>query len=97
MAKRNEKGQFVKGESGNPLGRPSIPQELKDYARTAPDKLIEIVEKGDTPPRLKADILRWMVEMSYGKAPQAVDMNAEVKNNGSVTVKFEGEIAEWAK
>lgn len=88
MAKRNEKGQFVKGESGNPLGRPSIPQELKDYARTAPDKLIEIVEQADTPPRLKADILRWMVEMSYGKAPQQINMDGKVEMK---PVVFEGE------
>lgn len=88
MAKRNEKGQFVKGESGNPLGRPSIPQELKDYARTAPDKLIEIVEQKDTPPRLKADILRWMVEMSYGKAPQQINMDGKVDVK---PVVFEGE------
>lgn len=97
MAERNEKGQFVKGTSGNPLGRPGIPTKLKEYAKKAPDKLIEIVEQENTPPRLKADILRWMAEMVYGKAPQAVDMNAEVKGKNVTVVKFEGEISEWAK
>lgn len=30
MAKRNNKGQFLPGESPNPAGGPKIPQELKE-------------------------------------------------------------------
>lgn len=88
MAERNEKGQFVKGTSGNPLGRPGIPTKLKEYAKKAPDKLIEIVEQEDTPPRLKADILRWMAEMVYGKAPQQINMDGKMEMK---PVVFEGE------
>lgn len=88
MAERNEKGQFVKGTSGNPLGRPGIPTKLKEYAKKAPDKLIEIVEQENTPPRLKADILRWMAEMVYGKAPQQINMDGKMEMK---PVVFEGE------
>lgn len=88
MAERNEKGQFVKGTSGNPLGRPGIPTKLKEYAKKAPDKLIAIVEQEDTPPRLKADILRWMAEMVYGKAPQQINMDGKMEMK---PVVFEGE------
>ena len=95
-AKRNAKGQFEKGTSGNPNGRPGIPSVLKEYARTSPERLKKIAQDENTPLKLKVDIEKWMFEIVYGKAPQQVDMNAEVKGN-AVTVKFEGELKEWAK
>ena len=96
-AKRNKAGQFVKGQSGNPKGRPSLPPELKEYAKQAPDRLRAIADKEDTPVKVKADIEKWFAEMYYGKSTQQVDLSGEVNNTGTTTIKFEGKLKEWAK
>ena len=75
---RDKAGRFVKGQSGNPNGRPKKPPELEMYAKDAPAKLRAIADDPDTPLKLKADIEKFFYEAVYGKAPQAIDMNAEV-------------------
>lgn len=96
-AGRDKAGRFVKGQSGNPRGRAPLPPEFKDYAKEAPARLREIADDPTTPVKIRADIERWFAEMWYGKAPQAVDVDGKVENTGTTVVKFEGEIAEWAK
>lgn len=88
MAERNEKGQFVKGTSGNPLGRPGIPSELREYAKTSPDRLIAIATHENTPLKLKVEIEKWMFEIVYGKAPQQINMDGKMEMK---PVVFEGE------
>ena len=75
---RNGKGQFVKGQSGNPKGRPALPPELKEYAKQAPDRLRAIADKEDTPIKVKADIEKWFAEMYYGKSAQQVTVDGEM-------------------
>lgn len=96
-AGRDKAGRFVKGQSGNPRGRAPLPPEFKDYAKEAPARLREIADDPLTPVKIRTDIERWFAEMWYGKAPQAVDVDGKVENTGTTVVKFEGEIAEWAK
>lgn len=93
---RDEKGRFVKGNNANPRGRAKLPENFKNYASQAPDKLRAIADDPDTPVKIRADIEKWFAEMWYGKAPQAVDL--EGKMEGTVqTVKFEGALAEWSE
>lgn len=94
---RDNQGRFIKGQSGNPKGRPSLPPEIKEYARQAPDRLRAIADDPSTPARLKAEIEKWFAEMYYGKSPQQVTMDGELNSTGTTIVKFEGELAEWAK
>lgn len=94
---RTETGRFKKGVSGNPGGRPKKPVELELYAKDAPKKLRAIADDPDTPVKIKADIEKFFFEAVYGKAPQAVDLNGELKNNGTQTIKFEGALEEWSK
>lgn len=93
---RDEKGRFVKGVSGNPKGRPSLPPEFSQYARDSAKRLRQIADDPSTPTKVKADIERWFAEMYFGKAPQALDVDGTIDNKGTVAVKFEGELEEWS-
>ena len=96
-ALRDSNGRFIKGESGNPGGRPKLPDEFKKYAEKAPAELWEIAIDPDANKTLRASILEWFSEMYYGKAVQQVGIDAEAKVAGVTPVKFEGVLDEWAK
>ena len=96
-AKRDSKGRFVKGQSGNPRGRAPLPPEFKSYAEQAPDELWEIANAEDTPAKVRTEILKWFAEMWYGKAPQALDLDGKVETGGTQVVKFEGVLEEWSQ
>ena len=72
-------------------------KDLKEYAKQAPDRLRAIADDENTPVKVKADIERWFAEMYYGKSAQQVTLDGEVNNTGTTVVKFEGELAKWAK
>lgn len=96
-ANRDKQGRFVKGQSGNPKGRPSLHPDIKKYAEDSPKRLREIADDDSTPVRLKAEIEKWFAEMYYGKSAQQVTLDGEVGTTGTTVVKFEGELGEWAK
>lgn len=94
---RDKQGRFVKGQSGNPNGRPSLHPDIKKYAEGSPKRLRAIADDPNTPVRLKAEIEKWFAEMYYGKSAQQVTLDGEVNSTGTTVIKFEGEIEEWAK
>ena len=96
-ANRDKTGRFVKGQSGNPSGRPKKPVELELYAKEAPAKLRAIADDPDTPVRIRADIEKFFFEAVYGKAPQAIDLEGKVENTGTQVIKFEGALEEWSE
>jgi hypothetical protein len=75
---RTKTGQFKKGKSGNPGGRPALPIQIKEYAKEAPDRLRAIADDPATPIKVKADIEKWFAEMYYGKSPQQVTVDGEM-------------------
>ena len=77
-ANRDKLGRFVKGQSGNPNGRPPLHPDIKKYAEGSPRKLRAIADDPDTPVRLKAEIEKWFAEMCYGKAAQQVTLDGEM-------------------
>lgn len=90
---RDKSGRFVKGNNANPRGRAPLPPEFKEFAKQAPMRLRQIADDKKTPVKVKADIEKWFVEMYHGKAPQALDLEGEIKQ---VPVVFSGdnEVAE---
>lgn len=94
---RDKAGRFKKGQSGNPGGRPKKPVELEEYAKNAPKKLRAIADDPETPVKIKADIEKFFFEAVYGKAPQALDIDGRMENNGTQTIKFEGVLEEWSE
>ena len=100
MAERGNRdgaGRFVKGQSGNPNGRPKKPEAIEKYAKEAPEKLYALANDPDTPKKLQKEIWQFFYEAQYGKAKQAVDVEGNIENTGTTVVKFEGELAEWAQ
>ena len=96
-SQRDSKGRFIKGESGNPGGRPKISEDFKNYAEKSPAELWKIVQDEETSKVLKANILMWFSEMYYGKARQQMDVDAQQTLTGTTAVKFEGVLDEWAQ
>ena len=96
-ANGDKQGRFTKGTSGNPNGRPSLPKEIKEYGKDAPGRLRAIADDPSTPVRLKAEIEKWFAEMTYGKASQQVNVDADVNQVGDTVIRFEGELDKWAQ
>lgn len=94
---RNNKGQFKKGVSGNPKGRPPVSDEIRKYGKEAPARLRAIADDPECPIKVKADIERWFAEMTYGKAAQQVDLEGTIASSGTTTVQFEGILEDWSK
>lgn len=90
-------GRFAKGNNANPRGRPPLPPDARAWATKDMGDLHEMSDDETVPVKVRADIKRWMVEMVYGKAAQAVDMDANVDATGRTVIEFKGEIADWAK
>lgn len=94
---RDSKGRFVAGNKANPRGRAPLPPDFRRYAEKAPEELWAIANAEDTPVKVRADILKWMSEMWYGKAPQALDLDGKVDSGGAVKVEFTGILEEWSQ
>ena len=93
--KRNKKGQFEKGVSGNPSGRPKKPVNAHEYGIRAYDRIAEMAESSENE-RIKFDANKWLAEMAFGKPAQLSEIEGSL-DTGAITVRLEGEIAEWAK
>lgn len=71
---------FVKGQSGNPSGRPKEDNEVKRLARSHSKAAIRRLAfwlKSDNP---KASVAAAMalLDRGYGKAPQAIEHSGEI-------------------
>ena len=77
-ANRQANGRFGPGNNANPRGRPALPPEAREWATKDMAALHDISEDESVNIKVRADIKRWMVEMVYGKAAQAMDMSGEM-------------------
>ena len=77
--KRDAHGRLLPGQSGNPRGRPALPDWFKDAAPAALQHLVNVatgVEDVEPELRLKAATL--VVERFYGKSPETVTLEGEL-------------------
>jgi hypothetical protein len=90
-SKKTVKGKpFKKGQSGNPGGRPKLPEEFKELARTnsiiALQKAIDIMTNPNSDPKDVLKAADMIMDRGFGKATQAI----EAKVEGNMVV-FSGE------
>jgi len=77
--KRGPGRPFEKGQSGNPSGRPKIPEEVRDAARAhtaeAIDTLVELMRGEDDKLRLKAACA--LLDRGWGKPLQSIEASGK--------------------
>lgn len=68
---------FVKGQSGNPGGRPAVVAEVRKLARahtaTALRALVEIVSNQEAPPAARVSAANSILDRGYGRPSQAIE------------------------
>lgn len=98
MTEKKENVQETGGGKGkNPRGRVPLSPAFRAYASQAPERLRAIADDPETPVKVKADIERWFAEMWFGKSPQALGLEGEVKSSGTRVVRFEGVLDDWSR
>jgi Family of unknown function (DUF5681) len=77
MAKRTEKGQFAKGESGNPGGRPKLPSEMREIFQSKAPEAFEVLCRHlhATDPRVALAAATQILDRAYGRPVQSIDAN----------------------
>lgn len=70
-----------------------IKKVLEKFGAESIEKLMELADAEDTPPKLRADILKWFAEMEYGKpTSKQQDVQSE-----SSEVSLEGDFERWSE
>lgn len=94
---RDKTGKFVKGKSGNPNGRPQIPEDVKKMLKAATPKaaklLIDTVTDEKANINVRLDAAKEILNRVYGKATQPIDGDLDT----TLRVVLEGELKDYAE
>lgn len=92
MSKRNSKGQFEKGTSGNPGGRKATNAALRKKCAAFTDELLALFigiardPEEKTSDRIKAGEIVW--QYAHGKPPQSLEIDDGGADKGPVRFVF---------
>lgn len=75
---------FAKGQSGNPGGRPALPDVFRDRGPDMLQKMLAIADNPKHPYNFEA--LRWCSERIYGKPRQDVDLKHDTLTPGAAAL-----------
>ncbi len=93
MPERLKPYEWKPGQSGNPNGRPRMPEELKDRLRkineAAVKRLEAMVESADTPPEVVRKIANDTADRLYGKPTQTIEADVTERRPIVVDSVFE--------
>jgi hypothetical protein len=92
---RNNKGQFNKGVSGNPGGRPKKPADLEKYGIEAFKRVADMAKNSENE-KIRFDANKWLCEMAFGKPTQATEIEGSLET-GPTIIEFTGALDEWSK
>ena len=74
---RDKTGRFIKGESGNPAGRPAVDPKakrmLKEAAPEAVRLLISVMESEAAPLKDRREAAKTILDRVYGTASQPIE------------------------
>src|SRR5512145_1014294 len=77
MSTRTTNGQFKKGESGNPGGRPKLPAEMREIFQSRGFEAAEILVKHlrASDPRVSVAAAKEILDRAYGKPVQSINVD----------------------
>ena len=79
MSKQSNGGRWVKGQSGNPGGRPKMPEDLKRAMQGLAEDAIKVLREAlsSDDERVRIMAAGHVLDRGYGKPTQAVDLTAK--------------------
>lgn len=88
---KSKSGRFVAGKSGNPGGRPKIPEDIKMAFRALVPEAVEILGAIMRNPKEKAicriEAIKTILDRAYGKPVQAQDISLDMAGSVDVTTQ----------
>ena len=87
---RSNSGRFVAGKSGNPGGRPKIPDDVKEATRAACPKAVAVLVAllDDKKSLIRLEAAKTLLDRAYGKPTQMQDISLDMAGGLDVTAQI---------